>query len=75
MRIADELQLKLQYKRGFGAWTYHLRIPDTMDIDGLNLAPRKNEDKILSINKEVRDAIKKGAGDTVTVTLDLYYDL
>ena len=93
MRIADELQLKLQYKRGFGAWTYHLRIPDTMDIegkwgsmkvigwidnyhiDGLNLAPRKNEDKILSINKEIRDVIKKGAGDTVTVTLDLYYDL
>lgn len=89
-RIADNLKLVLEYKRGFGAWTYHIRIPDTAHIDGrwgymkvsgtidnfeiegINLAPRKNEDKIISINKSIRDAIGKGAGETVTVTLYLH---
>ena len=90
IKIVDNQKLELQYKRGFGAWTYHLRIPHTADIVGkwgslkvsgtiddyeiknLNLAPRKNEDKIISINKQIRDAIGKSGGDIVTVTLYLH---
>ncbi len=44
---------------------------DNYEIKNINLAPRKNEDKIISINKEIRDAIKKKAWDTVVVTLYL----
>lgn len=91
MIIADHLKLKLEYRRGFGAWTYHIRIPDTKDlpgkwgsmkvsgfidsyeVKGLNLAPRKNEDKLISINQEIRTAIDKGPGELVEVTLDLQY--
>lgn len=40
-------------------------------IKDLNLAPRKNEDKLISINKEIRLSIKKDAGDQVLVTLYL----
>lgn len=87
--ICDE-KLMLQYVPGFGAWTYHLRIPGTADIPGswgslkvsgtvdgyeirgLNLAPRKGEDKILSINKRIREAIGRDGGDIVTVTLFLH---
>ena len=87
IKIVDNQELKLEYKRGFGAWTYHLRIPGTADIEGkwgflkvsgtiddyevksINLAPRKNEDKIISINRKIRDAIGKSGGDTVNVTL------
>lgn len=89
--LVDEV-LVLQHQPGFGAWTYHLRIPDTeaiqgswgslkvtgtidgYPIDGLNLAPRKGEDKIVSINKQIRQAIGKDAGDDVTVTLYLHTD-
>lgn len=81
--------LTLEYQPGFGAWTYHVRIPNTKDLEGrwgfmkvsgtidgyeiknLNLAPRKGEDKIISINKEIRDAIGKKGGDKVKVTLYL----
>lgn len=88
--IAHDLQLTLHHQPGFGAWTYHLRIPHTADLDGrwgdmkvsgtidgypvesINLAPRKGEDKIISINRQIRDAIGKGGGDTVTVTLHLH---
>ena len=90
LKIIDNQMLELKYKEGFGAWTYHLRIPDTADIVGkwgylkvsgtidhyeiknINLAPRKNEDKIISINKKIRDAIGKSGGDMVTVTLYLH---
>ena len=34
-----------------------------------NLAPRKDEDKIISINKKIRSIINKSGGDSVTVTL------
>ena len=89
-KILDNEQLILQYKWGFGAWTYHLRIPNTAHlvgkwgllkvsgtIDGfpvsnINLAPRKGEDRIISINKKIRDAIGKTGGDTVLVTLYLH---
>jgi len=90
IKIIDNQKLELQYKMGFGAWTYHLRIPGTVGIEGkwgflkvsgtiddyeiknINLAPRKNEDKIISINKKIRDSIGKSGGDMVTVTLYLH---
>ena len=89
-KIVDHQKLELIYKKGNGAWTYHLVIPHTADIDGtwgslkvsgliddyelkeMNLAPRKEEDKIISINEEIRNAIGKTGGDTVTVTLYLH---
>lgn len=88
--IVDNQELELQYKEGFGAWTYHLRIPGTAGIGGrwgflkvsgtiddyeiknINLAPRRNEDYIISINKKIRDSIGKSGGDMVTVTLYLH---
>lgn len=90
IKIVDNQQLKLEYKSGFGAWTYHIRIPhiehiigkwgtlkvsgtiDGYEIKGINLAPRKNEDKIISINKKIRDSIGKSSGEMVTVTLYLH---
>lgn len=87
--IIKNEKLKLIYEQGNGAWTYHLRIPNSEHIDGKwgdikvsgtiddfkiearNLAPTKGGDKILSINNDIRTAIKKKAGDTVTVTLYL----
>ena len=86
--IKDE-KLELMYQSGKGAWTYHLRIPNSKNIDGKwgdiivsgfidnykierrNLAPIKGEDKMLSINAEIRKAINKKGGDIVTVTLYL----
>lgn len=86
--IKDE-KLELKYEHGKGAWTYHLRIPNSKNIDGKwgdikvsglidnykiearNLAPIKGEDKILSINSEIRKAINKKGGDIVTVSLYL----
>ena len=90
IKIIDNQKLELHYKKGFGTWTYHLRLPGTADIKGrwghlkvsgttddfeennIYLAPRKDEDKIISINKEIRDAIGKGGGEIVTVTLYLH---
>src|SRR5690606_13792817 len=89
-KIIENKKLELKYKKGFGAWTYHLIIPSTAHIEGkwgdlkvsgliddyelkeMNLAPRKNEDKMISINKEIRNAIGKSGGDVVTVTLYLH---
>jgi Domain of unknown function (DUF1905) len=86
--IKDE-KLELKYQSGKGAWTYHLRIPNSKNIEGKwgdikvsgfidsfkiearNLAPIKGEDKMLSINGEIRKAINKEGGDIVTVTLYL----
>ena len=86
--IKDE-KLELKYEHGKGAWTYHLRIPNSKNIDGKwgdikvsglidnykiedrKLAPIKGEDKILSINSEIRKAINKKGGDIVTVSLYL----
>jgi hypothetical protein len=86
--IKDE-KLELKYQSGKGAWTYHLRIPNSKNIEGKwgdikvsgfidgfkiearNLAPIKGEDKMLSINGEIRKAINKKEGDIVTVTLYL----
>ena len=86
--IKDE-KLELKYQSGKGAWTYHLRIPNSKDIQGKwgdikvsgfidnfeiearILAPIKGEDKMLSVNGEIRKAINKKGGDIVTVTLYL----
>ena len=88
IKIIDNQKLKLHYKEGFGSWTYHLRLPGTADNKGrwghlkvsgtiddfevknIYMAPRK--DKIISINKEIRDAIGKSGGDIVTVMLYLH---
>jgi hypothetical protein len=90
IKIIENEPLVLQYKKGFGAWTYHLRIPNTENIKGkwgfmkvsgmiddceitnLNLAPRNDGDKIISINKKIREAIGKKAGDVVIVSLFLH---
>lgn len=89
-KIVDHQKLGLIYKKGFGAWTYHIVIPDTKDIEGtwgsmkvsgsiddyelkeMNLAPRTDADKMISINSEIRNAIGKTGGDLVTITLFLH---
>jgi hypothetical protein len=88
--IKDE-KIELKYQPGKGAWTYHLRIPNSKNIEGKwgdikvsgfidnfkiearNLAPIKGEDKMLSVNSEIRKAINKKGGDIVTVTLYLLH--
>ncbi len=42
---------------------------DNYKIEELNLAPLKNQDKMISINKEIRKSIGKSAGELVNVTL------
>ncbi|WP_251869624.1 DUF1905 domain-containing protein [Enterococcus italicus] len=57
-----------------GRWG-HLKVSGTIDdfeVKNIYLAPRKDEDKIISINKEIRDAIGKSGGDIVTVMLYLH---
>jgi len=44
---------------------------DGFKFESKNLAPIKNEDKLLSINSEIRKAINKSGGELVTVTLYL----
>jgi hypothetical protein len=86
--IKDE-KLELKYQPGKGAWTYHLLIPNSKNIEGKwgdikvsgfidnfkiearNLAPIKGEDKMLSVNAEIRKAINKKGGDFVIVSLYL----
>lgn len=90
IKLLENRVLRVQHVPGFGAWTYHLRIPGTMELDNrwgflkvsgtidgheiknINLAPRKGEDKLISINKSIRDAIGKTGGDEVNVTLYLH---
>lgn len=45
---------------------------DDYELKEINLAPRKEKEKIISINEEIRKAIGKSGGDTVTVTLYLH---
>lgn len=88
--LIENETLILQHVPNFGAWTYHLRIPGTVELDSrwgflkvsgtidghkitaINLAPRKGEDKLISVNKSIRDAIGKTGGDEVIVTLYLH---
>jgi Domain of unknown function (DUF1905) len=87
--IIKDKKIELIHQHGKGAWTYHLRIPNSKNIEGKwgdiivsgfidnfeisrrQLAPIKGEDKMLSINAEIRKAINKKGGDFVTVTLYL----
>lgn len=48
----------------FGKIDHHI-------IRNLNLAPRKNENKIISINQEIRKSIKKNQGEEVICSLYL----
>jgi hypothetical protein len=41
----------------------------------MNLAPRGEQDKIISVNQEIRDSIGKSGGDTVLVTLYLHKNI
>lgn len=90
IKLIENHTLMLQYVPDFGAWTFHLRVPGTRELQGrwgdlkvsgtidghdiknINLAPRKGEDKLISINKSIRDAIGKSDGDDVIVTLYLH---
>ncbi|MGI4821117.1 MAG: DUF1905 domain-containing protein [Janthinobacterium lividum] len=54
-----------------GTWG-HIKVSGTIDdyaVQGRNLAPRKNEDKMLSLNATIRQHLGKQAGDSVRVTL------
>lgn len=56
-----------------GKWG-ELKVSGTIDdykIKNKNLGPVKNSDKKLSVNSEIRNAINKKGGDTVTVSLYL----
>lgn len=56
-----------------GRWG-DLKVSGTIDnykIENKNLGPLKNSDKKMALNSEIRNSIKKGAGDTVRVTLSL----
>ena len=44
---------------------------DNYKIESINLAKLGDQDKLISINSEIRKAINKTGGDTVTVTLYL----
>lgn len=90
IKLIDNQILILQHVPGLGAWTYHLRISETKDLDSrwgflkvsgiidghevknINFAPRKGEDKLISVNKSIRDAFSKTGGEKVKVTLYLH---
>lgn len=54
-----------------GTWG-HIKVSGTIDgyaFESRNLAPRTNQDKILSVNAAIRQHLGKQAGDTVRVTM------
>ncbi len=56
-----------------GKWGF-MKVAGTIDnynIESINLAKIGDQDKLISINSEIRKAINKTGGDTVTVTLYL----
>ncbi len=56
-----------------GKWGF-MKVAGTIDnykIESINLAKLGDQDKLISINSEIRKAINKTGGDTVTVTLYL----
>jgi len=60
-------------KHLMGKWG-SMKVAGTIDnykIKSLNLAKLGDQDKFISINSEIRKAINKGGGDTVSVTLYL----
>lgn len=60
-------------KHIIGKWG-SMKVAGTIDnykIESINLAKLGDQDKLISINSEIRKAINKSGGDTVTVTLYL----
>lgn len=56
-----------------GKWG-SMKVAGTIDnykIESMNLAKLGDQDKLISINSEIRKAINKSGGDSVTVTLYL----
>lgn len=56
-----------------GKWG-SMKVAGTIDnykIESINLAKLGDQDKLISINSEIRKAINKSGGDSVTVTLYL----
>lgn len=54
-----------------GTWG-HIKVSGTIDgyaFEARNLAPRTNQDKMLSVNAAIRQRLGKQAGDTVRVTM------
>lgn len=54
-----------------GTWG-HIKVSGTIDdyaFQSRNLAPRKNQDKLLSVNATIRQQLGKQAGEAVRVTL------
>lgn len=54
-----------------GQWG-RMKVSGTLDDYELkkhNLAPRKGEDYLISINKEIRETLKKNPGDKILVDL------
>lgn len=60
-------------KQIVGKWGF-MKVAGTIDnykIESINLAKLGDQDKLISINSEIRKAINKTGGDTVIVTLYL----
>lgn len=60
-------------KHIIGKWGF-IKVAGTIDnynIGSINLAKLGDQDKLISINREIRKAINKTGGDTVIVTLYL----
>jgi hypothetical protein len=60
-------------KHIIGKWGF-MKVAGTIDnykIESINLAKLGDQDKLISINSEIRKAINKSGGDTVIVTLYL----
>jgi len=61
--------------------TWHLKAPwgsikvtgtiDDIPFGEMNLMPLKNEDAMMSVNKQLREKIGKSGGETVRVTMTL----
>jgi hypothetical protein len=87
--IVKNKKVKLRYVPDNGAWTFHVVVPNTKDLEGAwgyikvsgtiddfeikskNLRPNKGKDMLMSVNAEIRKAIKKKGEDYVTLTLNL----
>jgi Domain of unknown function (DUF1905) len=87
--LVKNKKLELKYVPNKGAWTYHIKIPnskhilgrwgflkasgtiDNYKIENKNLFTITGQDKLISINAEIRKAINKTGGDLVKVTLYL----
>lgn len=64
IQIPDTQRIKGQWGR--------MKVSGTLDdykLENHNLAPRKDEDYLISINKEIRDELNKQPGDKILVNL------